>query len=98
MRIKTKRKIIIILIIVLVLFIIPISIFFGIKEYNNWLIKNAEIIVELNDNLEVEVFSEVKLSDFIKSINGTLIDDCNLCLKIQQSTKFLVYLTNGHIL
>lgn len=75
MRIKTKRKIIIILIIVLVLFIIPISIFFGIKEYNNWLIKNAEIIVELNDNLEVEVFSEVKLSDFIKSINGTLIDD-----------------------
>ena len=75
MRIKTKRKIIIILIIVLVLFIIPISIFFGIKEYNKWLIKNAEIIVELNDNLEVEVFSEAKLSDFIKSINGTLIDD-----------------------
>ncbi len=35
----------------------------------------AKIEVDLVDNLEVEFNSKVKVSDFIKSINGTILDD-----------------------
>lgn len=74
MRIKTKKKIIIITVILVVL-IGVISFVIGRKLYNNWRIANAKIIVELEDNLEIDVHSKRKLSDFIKSINGELIED-----------------------
>ena len=67
-----KKKIIIIVIITLVLISMIIG---GIFFYNKWRIANAKILVELNDNLQVEVYSESKLSDFIKSINGNIQDD-----------------------
>lgn len=67
-----KKKIIIIVIITLVLISMIIG---GIFFYNKWRIANAKILVELNDNLQVEVYSESKLSDFIKSINGKIQDD-----------------------
>lgn len=72
MRIKTKKKIILV---VLIILIIIFTIIIGLNLYNSWRIKNAKIIVTLQDNLEVEVYSKVKLSDFIKSINGELIED-----------------------
>lgn len=67
-----KKKIIIIVIITLVLISMIIG---GIFFYNKWRIANAKILVELNDNLQVEVYSNSKLSDFIKSINGKIQDD-----------------------
>ena len=45
------------------------------RLYQNYRIANAKIIVNLVDNLEIDVFSEVKLSDLIKSINGKLVKD-----------------------
>ena len=67
-----KKKIIIIISVIIAVIIITIT---GIHLYNKWRIANAEIIVELHENLNIEVFSEVKLSDLIKSINGKLNKD-----------------------
>ena len=41
--------------------------------YEDYRIKHAKIIVETIDNLDIEVYSEVKLKDLIKNINGKLI-------------------------
>ena len=38
-------------------------------------IKNARIEVTLNDNLTAEFYSKKKVSDFITSINGDIVDD-----------------------
>ena len=43
--------------------------------YQYFRIKNAKIEVVLEDNLNVEFLDKVKVSDFIKSINGKIIDD-----------------------
>ena len=67
-----KKKIIIIITIILSIILLTIG---GIFIYNKWRIANAKIIVELQDNLKIDVFSEIKLSDLIKSINGKLKDD-----------------------
>lgn len=48
---------------------------FGRAFYEEQRIAHATIIVELIDELEVEFASKVKVSDFIKSINGEIIDD-----------------------
>ena len=57
-----------------ILIIVFIS-FFCFKLYQSYRIKNAKIIVNLVDNLEIDVFSEIKVSDLIESINGELIND-----------------------
>ena len=67
-----KKKIIIIITIIITVILLTIG---GIFIYNKWRIANAKIIVELQDNLKIDVFSEIKLSDLIKSINGKLEDD-----------------------
>ena len=66
-----KRLNIILLIIVIMGFITLISI----NIYKNFKIKNAVIIVDYINNLDVEFLSEVKVSDFITSINGKIVDD-----------------------
>lgn len=55
--------------------VLGLGVFFGIRFYNKWRIENAVIDVKLNDNLDVEVYSEAVVSDFINSINGKIIDD-----------------------
>lgn len=67
-----RKKVIIIIVIILLLVLLAIATIF---LYNNWRIANAKIFVSLEDNLQVEVFTKSKLSDFIKSINGKFIDD-----------------------
>ena len=67
-----KKKIIIIITIIITVIFLTIG---GIFIYNKWRIANAKIIVELNDNLKIDVFQDIKLSDLIKSINGKLEDD-----------------------
>lgn len=44
------------------------------KEYQE-ILKTATIRVELTDNQEASFYSDVRVSDYIKSINGTLVDD-----------------------
>ena len=41
--------------------------------YNDYRFKHAKIEVKTIENLNIEVHSEVKLKDLIKSINGKLI-------------------------
>lgn len=66
----TKKNIIIIV----CLLVIAISI--GSYFLINYLrVKNAVIKVTLDDTLETEFLSDVKVSDFISDINGTIVDD-----------------------
>lgn len=67
-----NKKFLNILIMILSIALISIISLFG---YKIWQIKNTEIIVDLNDNLDVDVFSKVKVSDFIENINGKIVDD-----------------------
>ena len=76
-----KNKIIIIGIVLVLIILFVVGSILGYKMYQQWRIANATVIVELNDNLEVDVFSEVKLSSFIKSINGKLVDDFTINTK-----------------
>ena len=62
-----KNKIVIISVIVLLIIFVGVGSLLGYRAYQQWRIANAEIIVELNDNLEVDVFSDVKLSSLIKT-------------------------------
>ena len=72
-RLKTPyKRLLFILILFLIVFFIVLLI---LNIYNNYRIKHALINVELQDNLEVEVYSKIKTSDLIKNINGTIIDD-----------------------
>ena len=41
--------------------------------YNDYRVKHAKIKVELVDNLDVQVYSDIKLKNLIKKINGKLI-------------------------
>lgn len=67
-----KRKIFLIIL----LFNILILIFLlGFKIYNNYKIKHAKINVILNDNLTVKIYEKVKISLFIKKINGKILKD-----------------------
>lgn len=67
-----KKKVLIACLTVLITVLVSI---FGFKLYQNYRIANAKIFVELVDNLEIDVFSEVKLSNLLKSINGKLVKD-----------------------
>ncbi|MBR3229762.1 MAG: hypothetical protein IKF91_02935 [Bacilli bacterium] len=61
------KKIILITIIIL---LIGLS---GYKLYQEYRIKHAKIKVDLIDNLDIEVYSDIKLKDLIKNINGKII-------------------------
>lgn len=73
-----KKIVIIISIIIVALALLVTGIYFGINYYEEQKIKNATIIVELVDNLEVEFDTSAKVSDFITNINGTIIDDYDI--------------------
>ena len=44
-------------------------------------LENATIIVDLKEDMNVAFYSEVKVSDFITNINGTIIDDYQINTK-----------------
>ena len=75
MRRRLKRpykRILLVLILFLVVFFFILLI---LNFYNNYRIKHALIHVELIDNLDIEVYSDIKTSDLIKELNGQLIED-----------------------
>lgn len=65
---KIKRLLIII-------FLLLVILTASILLYNEYRIKNAKIIVNLKDELKAEVYSTVKISDFIENINGKIVND-----------------------
>lgn len=67
-----KKKMIIIVSVVGVILLVVGMFMFSYKLYQ---IKHAKINVKLNKDLVVEVYDQVHVSDFIKSMNGKLIDD-----------------------
>lgn len=71
-----KRNIIIkIILIILIIVFLALGTFFFIKHKEEEKIKNATIIVDLKQNLNAEFYSDIKVSDFIENINGTIVDD-----------------------
>ena len=68
----TKKKIIIY---VLVTFISLLAIFGIFKLYQYIRIKTAKIEIVLKDDLTLEFNTEKKVSDFIQSMNGKIVDD-----------------------
>ncbi len=64
-----KKKLIIILVCIVILSALLIG---GISFYQKWRIDHAIIKVELKNNLELEVYSKVRLKDLIQSINGKI--------------------------
>ena len=66
----TKKNIIITICILVI--IIGLGSYFLINYLR---VKNATIKITLDDTLETEFLSDVKVSDFISDINGTIVDD-----------------------
>ena len=56
-------------IIIILLTLISLSIYL----YNDYRIKHSKVEVDLIDDLDIEVYSNVKINDLIKKINGKLI-------------------------
>lgn len=54
---------------------VMVALLFIICSYRYFRIKNAKIEITLVDNLTAEFLEEKKVSDFISSINGKIIDD-----------------------
>ena len=69
---KRYKRLLFVLIIFLVVFFFILLI---LNFYNKYRINHALIHVELIDNLDIEVYSEIKTSDLIKKINGELVED-----------------------
>ncbi len=69
------------------------------KEIDQEIIKNAKIIVNLKENLTVSFFSEHKVSDFIESLNGELLDDYKVdTTKLGQKEITFKYLNEDNII
>ncbi len=66
-----KKKYKIILIVLIIILVICISI----PLYNYIRIKTAKIEVTLKDDMTAEFNSDIKVSDYITSINGKIVDD-----------------------
>ena len=62
----------------LILIMIVILLIGGYFFYQNYRIKHAKIEVDLIDNLDLEVYSNIHLKDLIRSINGKLIDNSKI--------------------
>lgn len=69
---KNKNKIIYLIISIILIILL---IYFIFKSYKNYQIKNTPIKVELQENLNIEVYTELTLKDLIKDLNGKLIED-----------------------
>lgn len=77
-----KKYIIIAIVVILVAISTTIGIWFLKKEKTEEKIKNAIIEITYKDNLTTEFLSEVKVSDFIDSINGKITNDYIIDTKI----------------
>ena len=71
-----KKKIVLMIILTIGIILILIGIILGIiKLVERYRIAHAKVIVVLKNNLDVEVYDEVKVKDFITRLNGKLISN-----------------------
>ncbi len=90
---KFKKRYLIFIIVALIGLIIG-----GVKLYQYLRIKNAKIIVELKSDLTAEFLTEKKLSDFLESINGTLLEDYEIdTTKIGKQNLKVKYVNDDNI-
>ena len=75
-----KKKIIIIISII-------VSVILIILIYNIYRIKTAKISITYKDELIADFASSVKVSSFIESINGKIIDDYTINTEDRKSTR-----------
>ncbi len=71
-KINMKRLLLVVIFISVILFTL-ITAFASLINY--YRVKNANVVIVLSEALKVEVYSDVKTSDFIEEINGELIED-----------------------
>lgn len=69
----------------------------GFNIYNYYKIKNAKINIELIDNLNIEFNTKVYLSDIIKKVNGTYIDQEIPTTKLGENTIKFNYINDDKI-
>jgi len=84
-----KEKIILI---VIAIVIVLGGLFYG--GYQIYRIKHAKVIVTLKDSLVIEVGTRAKVSDFLESINGTLLDDFDIDTKTIGTKDVTFYFRN----
>ena len=60
---------------ILIIIILLLSIFAIYILYEAYRIRHAKVYVKLANNLDIEVYSDIKISDLIKKINGKIIDN-----------------------
>lgn len=84
---ENKKKIVIGLTITLTIIVLVII---GIIMFKKIQIKNATVIVDLKENLDVEFLMDLKVTDLITNINGKLVDDYKIDTKTvgEQEIKF----------
>mgnify|MGYP004623871555 FL=1 len=88
------KKNIIIISTIIILVILGII---GFNIYNYYKIKNAKINIELIDNLNIEFNTKVYLSDIIKKVNGTYIDQEIPTTKLGENTIKFNYINDDKI-
>ena len=70
----SKKKIVLIIIMAIGIILISVGIILGIiKLIEKYRIAHATVLVVLRENLDVEVYKEVEVKDFITKLNGELI-------------------------
>ncbi len=87
------------LILTIVIFLLFVGCIFGIFKLVNYLrVKYAKIEITLTDNLNAEFTSIVHVSDFITSINGTILNDYEIDTNTLGEKEVEVsFLNNDHI-
>lgn len=88
-----KKKVFIIIGIVMIILL------FGIFVYNFFKVKNAKVEVILVDNLEANFADTLKVSSFIESINGNILNDYIIDTKnLGKKTIKFEYVNNDKIM
>lgn len=88
-----KKKVFIIIGIVMIILL------FGIFLYNFFRVKNAKVGVILVDNLETNFADTLKVSSFIESINGNILNDYIIDTKsLGKKTIKFEYVNNDKIM
>jgi len=92
------KKIILISVFILLIVLTILGLLFIPKYIEKQRIKNAKIIVTLKEDLTVPFKSDVKISDFIENINGTIIEDNKIdTIKVGEQTIKFKYINDEDI-
>ena len=77
-----KRIIVITIIIICIMVILGIYIYIDKQSYKKEMIRQAEINLKFKDDRTIEFLDEKKVSDYIEEIDGKIVEDYNIDLKL----------------